>query len=57
MVHISSVFQVAGSYVLVDPHVLCTPVLADLNRDGTTEELVIAVSYYFEEDYYLRYAH
>ncbi|XP_022103687.1 protein DEFECTIVE IN EXINE FORMATION 1-like [Acanthaster planci] len=33
-------------YISVDPHVLATPVIADLNRDGITEELVVPVSYY-----------
>ena len=36
-------------YVHVAAHILATPALADLNMDGTVEELVIPVSYYLEE--------
>lgn len=36
--------------VPVDAHVLSTPVLVDLNNDKRVEELVVAVSYFFEED-------
>ncbi len=37
--------------LLVDPHVLCTPTLADLDGDGTPE-LVVAVSYFFDKERY-----
>lgn len=40
------------TYVFVDPHVLATPVLADINEDGTEEELVVPVSYYFDRFQY-----
>ncbi|XP_021378708.1 protein DEFECTIVE IN EXINE FORMATION 1-like isoform X2 [Mizuhopecten yessoensis] len=43
-------------YIAVDPHILATPVLADLNSDGRLEELVIPVSYFYEEDDY-RFPH
>ena len=39
---------------MVDPHVLATPVLTDLNRDDRVEELILPVSYYFEADHYAR---
>ncbi|CAG2193938.1 unnamed protein product [Mytilus edulis] len=39
--------------VPVDAHVLSTPVLVDLNNDKRVEELVISVSYFFEEDDFL----
>ncbi|XP_033735102.1 protein DEFECTIVE IN EXINE FORMATION 1-like [Pecten maximus] len=39
-------------YIAVDPHILATPVLADLNSDGRLEELVIPVSYFYEEEDY-----
>ncbi|XP_060070559.1 uncharacterized protein LOC132550506 [Ylistrum balloti] len=39
-------------YIAVDPHILSTPVLADLNSDGRLEELVIPVSYFYEEEDY-----
>eukprot|EP00002_Diphylleia_rotans_P026782 TRINITY_DN5358_c0_g1_i3.p1 TRINITY_DN5358_c0_g1~~TRINITY_DN5358_c0_g1_i3.p1 ORF type:complete len:504 (+),score=104.96 TRINITY_DN5358_c0_g1_i3:60-1571(+) len=35
----------------VDPHVLSTPVLCDLDNDGG-RDLVIAVSYYYDTEYY-----
>ena len=35
----------------VDPHVLCTPIIADLDRDGA-DEIVFAVSYYFDREQY-----
>lgn len=37
-----------SNFVHVDPHVLSTPVLADVNNDGDAE-LVMAVSYYFDK--------
>ncbi|XP_013387693.1 protein DEFECTIVE IN EXINE FORMATION 1 [Lingula anatina] len=40
-------------YVSVDPHVLATPVIADLDQDGNMEELVIPVSYFFDQEEYL----
>ena len=38
-------------YVYVDAHVLCTPVVADVDGDGR-EELVMSVSYFFDKDTY-----
>jgi len=38
------------TYVQLKPHVLSTPVIDDVNSDGITEELVVAVSYYLDED-------
>lgn len=35
-------------YVYVDPHVLATPTLADIDGDGLYADLVVAVSYYFD---------
>ncbi|XP_048732051.2 uncharacterized protein LOC125648988 isoform X2 [Ostrea edulis] len=40
------------NFLPVDPHVLSTPVLADINNDKKVEELVIPVSYFYEEDDY-----
>lgn len=40
------------SYVFVDPHVMATPVLTDLDRDGIENELVIPVSFYYDPFYY-----
>lgn len=44
-------------YVRIPPHILCTPVAADLpklySQNGETETLIfVAVSYYFDEDEY-----
>nr|XP_022328926.1 protein DEFECTIVE IN EXINE FORMATION 1-like [Crassostrea virginica] len=44
--------QKESNYLPIDPHVLATPVLADLNNDYKVEELVIPVSYFYEEDDY-----
>jgi hypothetical protein len=38
--------------VFVDPHILATPTLADINGDGFTNELIVPVSYYFDPFYY-----
>ena len=38
-------------YVYVDAHVLCTPVVADIDGDGA-EELIMSVSYFFDQDKY-----
>jgi hypothetical protein len=37
--------------VYVDPHVLSTPVIADIDGDGH-EEVVLSVSYYYDREYY-----
>ncbi|KAK3093746.1 hypothetical protein FSP39_019620 [Pinctada imbricata] len=44
--------QQGTDYIPVDPHIMATPSLADINNDGVTEELVIPVSYFYEEDDY-----
>ncbi|XP_062604157.1 uncharacterized protein LOC134265978 [Saccostrea cucullata] len=44
--------QKDSNYLPIDPHVLATPVLADINNDNRVEELVIPVSYFYEEDDY-----
>uniref|UniRef100_J3LUC1 DEX1 C-terminal domain-containing protein n=2 Tax=Oryza brachyantha TaxID=4533 RepID=J3LUC1_ORYBR len=41
----------AEDYVSIDAHILSTPVIADIDRDGI-QEMVIAVSYYFDREYY-----
>ncbi|EYU41833.1 hypothetical protein MIMGU_mgv1a001719mg [Erythranthe guttata] len=38
-------------YVHIDAHVLCTPVIADIDNDGVNE-MVVAVSYFFDREYY-----
>ncbi|GAB1600467.1 protein DEFECTIVE IN EXINE FORMATION 1-like [Argonauta hians] len=40
------------SYVSVSPHILATPVIVDLNQDNRREEIVIPVSYFYDEDEY-----
>ncbi len=40
-------------YVYVDAHVLCTPIIADIERDGK-DEVIFAVSYYFDRYVCLR---
>lgn len=38
-------------FVFVDAHVLCTPIIADLDNDGH-DEVVFSVSYYFDREQY-----
>jgi hypothetical protein len=38
-------------FVYIDPHILCTPAIADIDGDGR-DELVVAVSYFFDREYY-----
>ncbi|XP_073311484.1 protein DEFECTIVE IN EXINE FORMATION 1-like isoform X2 [Primulina huaijiensis] len=38
-------------YVHIDAHVLCTPVIADIDNDGVSE-MIVAVSYFFDHEYY-----
>ncbi|KAK9817910.1 hypothetical protein WJX72_004192 [[Myrmecia] bisecta] len=37
--------------VYLDPHIMCTPAIADIDGDGQ-DELVVAVSYFFDREYY-----
>ena len=37
--------------MLVDAHLLCTPAVADVDGDGR-DEIVLAVSYFFDKEYY-----
>ncbi|TKV90424.1 hypothetical protein SEVIR_9G028000v4 [Setaria viridis] len=41
----------AENYVSIDAHILSTPVIADIDKDGV-QEMVIAVSYFFDPEYY-----
>ncbi|XP_027072575.2 protein DEFECTIVE IN EXINE FORMATION 1-like [Coffea arabica] len=43
--------EMLENYVHIDAHVLCTPVIADIDNDGTSE-MVVAVSYFFDREYY-----
>ncbi|CAK7333545.1 unnamed protein product [Dovyalis caffra] len=38
-------------YVNIDSHILCTPVIADIDNDGVAE-MIVAVSYFFDSEYY-----
>ena len=40
-----------GESVWIDPHILCTPAIADIDGDGH-DELVVSVSYFFDKEYY-----
>ena len=35
----------------VDAHILCTPVIADIDQDGHAE-LVVAASYFYDREFY-----
>ena len=37
-----------GLSVYIDPHILSTPLIMDFDGDGSDEELVLPVNYYFE---------
>lgn len=39
------------NYVNIDSHILCTPVIADIDNDGVSE-MIVAVSYFFDHEYY-----
>lgn len=41
-----------NNHVYIDPHVLATPILFDLNEDGIKSELIVPVSYYFDKYQY-----
>ncbi|KAI3676307.1 hypothetical protein L1987_85913 [Smallanthus sonchifolius] len=43
--------EASQSYVHVDSHILCTPVIADIDKDGVSE-MIVAVSYFFDQEYY-----
>lgn len=43
-------------YVAIDAHVLCTPVIADIDNDGVSE-MIVAVSYFFDHEYYQNSEH
>ncbi|KAJ0987858.1 hypothetical protein J5N97_006214 [Dioscorea zingiberensis] len=43
-------------YVNIDSHILCTPVIADIDNDGI-QEMVVAVSYFFDREYYENQEH
>ncbi|XP_044473503.1 protein DEFECTIVE IN EXINE FORMATION 1-like [Mangifera indica] len=43
-------------YVNVDSHILCTPVIADIDNDGVFE-MIVAVSYFFDHEYYASSEH
>ncbi|EPS71130.1 hypothetical protein M569_03629, partial [Genlisea aurea] len=43
-------------YVQIDAHILCTPVIADIDNDGISE-MVVAVSYFFDREYYDKSEH
>ncbi|XVE76505.1 hypothetical protein DITRI_Ditri12bG0179000 [Diplodiscus trichospermus] len=38
-------------YVNIDAHILSTPVIADIDNDGVSE-MIVAVSYFFDHEYY-----
>ncbi|XP_057517202.1 protein DEFECTIVE IN EXINE FORMATION 1 [Amaranthus tricolor] len=48
---IESQHETVEDYVDIDSHILSTPVIADIDNDGVLE-MVVAVSYFFDRDYY-----
>lgn len=43
--------EASENYVNIDSHILCTPVIADIDNDGVSE-MIVAVSYFFDHEYY-----
>ncbi|KAJ4834760.1 Protein DEFTIVE IN EXINE FORMATION 1 [Turnera subulata] len=43
-------------YLNVDSHILCTPVIADIDNDGVSE-MIVAASYFFDHEYYSNEEH
>ncbi|KAG2690779.1 hypothetical protein I3760_09G205200 [Carya illinoinensis] len=43
--------ETVEDYVNIDSHILCTPVIVDIDKDGVSE-MVVAVSYFFDHEYY-----
>ncbi|XP_058214900.1 protein DEFECTIVE IN EXINE FORMATION 1 [Rhododendron vialii] len=43
--------EIVENFVNVDAHILCTPVIADIDNDGVSE-MIVAVSYFFDHEYY-----
>ncbi|GFR46133.1 hypothetical protein Agub_g7648 [Astrephomene gubernaculifera] len=41
----------SAGYVYVDPHIMANPAIADIDGDGH-DELVVAVSYFYDREYY-----
>eukprot|EP00898_Chlorokybus_atmophyticus_P003628 jgi/Chlat1/4266/Chrsp29S04370 len=48
--------QAPDNYVSVDAHILCTPVIANIDGDDV-DELVVAVSYFYDREYYSEKEH
>jgi hypothetical protein len=48
--------QLEEEWVYVDAHILCTPAIADIDNDQH-DELVVAVSYFYDKEYYDDPAH
>ena len=48
----SGVDNTDPSFVYIDPHVLATPVLVDLDGNGVTSELILPISYYYDPYHY-----
>lgn len=40
-------------FVSIDSHIMCTPVIGDIDADGR-DELVVATTYFFDREYYDR---
>jgi hypothetical protein len=48
--------QLEEEWVYVDAHILCTPAIADIDNDQH-DELVVAISYFYDKEYYDDPAH
>ncbi|CAM6018279.1 unnamed protein product [Sphagnum balticum] len=48
---LEAVHEQEADYVSVDSHILCTPVIADIDGDGI-DEMVVGASYFYDREYY-----
>lgn len=49
--YFASPYKGDRKFVSIDSHILCTPVIADIDADGR-DELVVAATYFFDNEYY-----
>ncbi|CAK9271598.1 unnamed protein product [Sphagnum jensenii] len=46
-----AIHEQEADYISVDSHILCTPVIADIDGDGI-DEMVVAASHFYDHEYY-----
>ncbi|XP_024536256.1 protein DEFECTIVE IN EXINE FORMATION 1 [Selaginella moellendorffii] len=48
---VQAVHEREEDFIDIDAHILCTPVIADIDKDGV-DELIVAASFFFDREYY-----